>query len=1246
MPVPFVPNPTLMPGYAATGFAAPNVAGAAGSGAAGLSALNIVGIGLMAGSLIYSIIKGPTKVEGPRLDDFQVNDSSYDIVITLLYGKGRLSGNIIWPADNSHTSINLIREAKKTYKKGGFLGIGGVKITEYTYFGTFAISFCESPSNSVLKIWGGDRVIYDVTDDASDEDAAYSRQLITDGKIRIYLGGASQIPDSLMEQREGTGNVPAYKDVVSSVFNDIPLADFDNQIPQVTALIVNSTNIASQSWNQISASLINSNWFKANRTHLEIVYHKNNWQLLGRLDIGAEQIVMPLLSKNGVSWQSENHWNLWPQGNHTLSNTFAACSYNNALFAFGNGTDWVYVSPGSHRWGEIHRRTSGGITSTIRFTLRDPSAIAFNPGTLYGNLIWIFEGNSFWSTSDAGLQVNKSGDYSGGMLFTLRNADAGIGTRSFPSLISHNSNLYLIGGEETGGSLRHNGMWRINLNVNPPTFTSINTEITALGTAGYRVHRAISYTPIGSTTARLAALAKRISNSKYYIFESTDNGVSWKVAYSQSWAVTGYSNSGGNTLIQVSGDKTAYAVADRIIQISGSAAGDEIYTIISSSYNAGTNKTTVTVAGTINPNGATLYLYQFDLLDASEFSPSRLPAFAYINGSFFVYGGYNADGYGNKAFMTRESNAASDSTSVADVVTDICERAGLSASDIDVTDLEDDTLHGYIIKEQSSAWSLIEPLRQAFFFDVVESDGKIKFVKRGGASVATLTSTDLGARKNGAEPIDLIQIERAHDLELPKRIDVSYYDVDREYEPSTQTYQLNESNSRDAYNLRLPIAMTSAKAAQIAEVAMYEFWSSRSTISFSTTNKFDYLEPTDVVTINETDLDGNVSASRVVRLIEKDSEGGLIQWKAVQEKSEIYAPVASGTSAAQNSSNFLAAPATLLKVFQHPILDMAHNDFGVSVACGSSDSRWPGATIEMSTDGENFEPVEDISQEGTFGIVLSPVGAPTNYLDWDRRNVIDVDLMCGELSSATEAEVRSGKNLFYYGDEMLGAATVTALGSNRYRLSNLIRGLYGTEWAIESHRAGESIVLMQDLVRIPLDASFNQKILYFRAQTFGDNRYVESSITVDDVALKPFAPVHVIATRFSEAKIINGRTYAVGSWKIEWMRRSRSVSNWNAMPIPLNEEREEYEIEFISNVDGATVLHYQEIAALDLRPDQKAFFILPVTAFTYYDAEGIQQTQCGQNEIYGEIADAISVRIYQISKAVGKGYPAEQTFTA
>ncbi len=76
---------------------------------------------------------------------------------------------------------------------------------------------------------------------------------------------------------------------------------------------------------------------------------------------------------------------------------------------------------------------------------------------------------------------------------------------------------------------------------------------------------------------------------------------------------------------------------------------------------------------------------------------------------------------------------------LSDVVTDLLLRSGVSLENVDVLDLFEN-ISGYKVATPGGADAMIQPLRQAYFFDSAEYDRKLRFVKRGRrAPVATIT---------------------------------------------------------------------------------------------------------------------------------------------------------------------------------------------------------------------------------------------------------------------------------------------------------------------------------------------------------------------------------------------------------------------------------------------------------------------------------------------------------------------------
>lgn len=262
------------------------------------------------------------------------------------------------------------------------------------------------------------------------------------------------------------------------------------------------------------------------------------------------------------------------------------------------------------------------------------------------------------------------------------------------------------------------------------------------------------------------------------------------------------------------------------------------------------------------------------------------------------------------------------------IVSAICVRAGLTAADIDVTQLTD-LVDGYIVGRQMTARAAIEPLQQAYFFDAVESDDKIKFVKRAGSIAATLPLAERAAHEDGQDTPDHLGITRAFELELPAECDVEYPDVDADHLTGNQYDRRTTKDSKQKINLQLPIVMTGSRAKQIARVSLYQAWLNHS-YRWTTTRKYAYLEPTDVVYLP------TEQATYVARIeAKRELPNGVIEWEGRMEDQAIYTQASSGAAVVGYLPQTIFTPdATVLALLDIPLLRDEDDNAGHYVAMG------------------------------------------------------------------------------------------------------------------------------------------------------------------------------------------------------------------------------------------------------------------------------------------------------------------------
>lgn len=182
---------------------------------------------------------------------------------------------------------------------------------------------------------------------------------------------------------------------------------------------------------------------------------------------------------------------------------------------------------------------------------------------------------------------------------------------------------------------------------------------------------------------------------------------------------------------------------------------------------------------------------------------------------------------------------------------------------------------------------------------------------------------------------------------------------------------------------------------------------------------------------------------------------------------------------------------------------------------------------------------------------------------FDMRGSVDVELLHEgmELLSADDDALSAGANLALVGRELIQFGRADPIGPRLYRLSRLLRGRRGTEWAAGLHQGGEEFALVEadscTAIMLPpgIGAGASVRLL---ASGVGDSIPAEAELIVAGEALRPPSPVHLRAAALAN-----------GDHLIGWVRRSRLGWSWTSgSDTPLGEEQEAYRLTF-SGAGGA-----------------------------------------------------------------------------
>ncbi len=517
-------------------------------------------------------------------------------------------------------------------------------------------------------------------------------------------------------------------------------------------------------------------------------------------------------------------------------------------------------------------------------------------------------------------------------------------------------------------------------------------------------------------------------------------------------------------------------------------------------------------------------------------------------------------------------------TDLADVVTDLYQLAGLdTASYLDVSALAGKVLPGLIIPARTRLGDLLAPLEQIFAFDLVDRDGKIVAVTRGGSVAATIVEGELSAHEFGTErPRGPVVTTFVNAEEIPRVVEVNHLDPALDYHANTQPGARTIVVGQEPAQINVPGVLSADAAQQAALRIVYALQLESKRKEFALGPKYLYLAPADVVDLVTT------QATQRVRITQQQQQlVGLGKYRSVPERAAVYTQTQPGSSGDGYEPPIGEFPANSFLVFADvPPLRLEDDTLGYYVgACQRGTGAWRGAVLYKEEIEDEFTRITGFERQATAGVVQTGVSFPGGDItQFDRTSQLVVDLHFdgGELISRPESELLMRPvNVAYYDGAIIQWADAEALTPvapyvARYRLSNLLWGLNGTE-AKTTHGANGRFLVFNDAVKFRHeDANEIGVARDFKGVTVGQalaNAPV-SSFTFQAAALRSLSPVHATVQRDS-----------TGNALIEWVRRNRLTRGLrDGAGIMLGEEEELYDLELF---DGAGTL---KRTWTDLRP--------------------------------------------------------------
>ncbi|HEX8307911.1 MAG TPA: phage tail protein [Allosphingosinicella sp.] len=507
---------------------------------------------------------------------------------------------------------------------------------------------------------------------------------------------------------------------------------------------------------------------------------------------------------------------------------------------------------------------------------------------------------------------------------------------------------------------------------------------------------------------------------------------------------------------------------------------------------------------------------------------------AYRGIAYAVFEDFQLADYGNRIpSLTFEVEADSGPLSLGSVAAEL---AGLPASGAS-TALAGYAAGGDSVRAAIAALAELEPLS-------LIDDGEGPVLASGGGTPAVVAESEIGAAAAGAGGRS--EWSRRSGDSVPAEASLAYYDPERDYQTGLQ--RASRPGAAVASDRRAVAASLGAATAKaLAEDRLERLWAARRTAR---------------VHLGWSRL--GLAAGLHVRVGERPGRWKISRWtldRMVLTIELTGVPGAAPTPPGQASpgrpvvqSDLLHGPTSLLLLDLPLFQDELPNRPRLLVAAAGAEPGWRRADLIASFDGgASWAAAGATAPPAVLGAAVEVPAAAGSALI-DARSRIEVELLNESmwLESRSDSALADGANLALIGQELIQFGEAEPIGDRRFRLSRLLRGRLGTEWAAGLHAPGEPFALIEAeslaVVEAPPGSLGGEARLL--ASGLGDPDGVVAVRTVAGESMRPPAPVHLRAERLPN-----------GDLAIAWVRRSRSGWVWlDGSDTPLGEESEGYRL--------------------------------------------------------------------------------------
>lgn len=1040
-------------------------------------------------------------------DSFHLNVARYGDVIPLIFGSSKVQGKIIWAARIRETKKEIVTDKKsKTIHNINHL-------TQYVYHISCAICICEGEIAEVSRVWAGDELIN-----------------LGDFNFRLYNGSEDQMPDPIIKSDMGE-HATSFRGTAYIFFEDLPLAHFGDTMPVFSFEVIRKANVKDRriSVEDIVESMImipGSGEFVYDPVIQYKTIHNLSGLVIDKKPINSHNhynIANSVHSLNQLKLTCENvKWIAPVACWFADSLDIARCKIKPAIEFNDPHTeyseDWC-VGKYDRKNAHLISRDSGG-NPTYGGSINDASLIRYLQLLRAQGLKIMFYPMFLLDTERKPWRGHLTGAASAVSNFFNKPEGYNNFILHYANLVKDHVDAFVIGTELIG-------LTQIRSGNNFPAvdeFVKLAERVKTI-VGNVLVTYAADWSEYHHTKGGWYNLDKLWANpaidfigiDAYFPVTRTVNSNISKEEIVKGW------QSGEGFDYYIEGDtkkplapeyawkNLAFWWSNKHVNPDGQNTAWQPYMkkiwfteFGFPSIDKSTNQPNVFFDPLCSDGGVPQ-----DSSGETNFSIQRHAIRAFIEywqaqeyiGQIFLWT-WDARPYpawphmniwrdGNLWEKGHWVNNKFGAASLAAIISEISVKNGLSLDNIDVSTL-DEAVEGMILHNHFSGLDIINILRLSYFFDMVNHQSAIKFIRRGCAAPYPINSDMIIENDHNN-----LLIEEIANFEVINTIALSFLDHSDEYNVTNLQVTNENPSNKPAQNIQLPLVYSAQQAQSLAYLILKNAALENKIIKFNIAFTALAHEPADFVILKW------MEHHYQLRIIEVEWFDFELKITGIVDDHNSYYLAKMSVCENRQSENFVSTELN--------IIDLASNS-------NSSSQKFLSFYINgsnrqmlyMSTkDSNNFRQVAYLKPANNNGkLILFNNSFGANIFLIDELSTILINYP--EFASVAA----SGWNKVLCGAEIIKFKDWRCINNETYELKNLIRGFGGTEKYMNNHISGETFIMLDICPNlIPIDNDVLNKSLFFK---INDLQYYPFILNPS----RGLAPYIKLCTKFNDLLVL------------------------------------------------------------------------------------------------------------------------------